>query len=62
MELTTDITEYGEGYPVKIHKEEDNDRIVVTAFNEGTYNSTSIDLLELLKYVKSNLPEIWESI
>ncbi len=34
-------------------------RWVVIAQNEGGCNHTEVDLVELLAYVKENLPEIW---
>ena len=34
-------------------------RWVVVAYNEGGYNGTAVDLVELLTYVKENMPEIW---
>jgi len=38
------------------------ERYVITAFNEGGHNSTSVDLIDTLKHVKENMPELWESI
>ena len=37
-------------------------RYVIIAYNEGGYNCTQVDLLELLRFVKRKMPEIWEKI
>lgn len=37
-------------------------RWVVAAKNEGGCNGTAVDLVELLAFVKKNLPEIWNQI
>ncbi|MBU0959558.1 MAG: hypothetical protein KKB31_06435 [Nanoarchaeota archaeon] len=37
-------------------------RWVIKAFSEGGYSSTEIDLVELLKFVKEKMPELWETI
>ena len=34
-------------------------RWVVKAFNEGGCNSTEVDLVELLRFVKREMPELW---
>ena len=39
-----------------------NKRWVVIAYNEGGYNRTAVDLVELLAYVKENIPEIWPKL
>ena len=39
-----------------------HDRWVVLALNEGGYNSTRVDLLDLLAFVKQEMPEVWDSI
>lgn len=33
--------------------------IVVVAENEGGYNDTEVDLMDLLRWVKKNRPELW---
>lgn len=38
------------------------ERLVIRAFNEGGCNHTKVDLLDLLKFVKENLPEIWSAV
>lgn len=37
-------------------------RIVIKAFNQAGYDSTEVDLIELLTFVKKELPEIWQTI
>lgn len=59
------VHEYSEGYGVEISNsqgEEGHGRLVVRAYNEGKYNFTQVDLVELLTWVKKNLPAIWEEI
>ena len=59
-----DVREYNEEHEVILesyrHKKES--RLVITSFNEGQYNSTSIDLLDLLSWVNKNKPELWEQV
>lgn len=68
-----EIREYGEEYPVKIRyltkqdyivKEnpELNSRLVVVALNEGGCNSTMVDLVDLLTFVRTEIPDLWDSI
>lgn len=35
--------------------------IVVIAENEGGYSDTRVNLLDLLRWVKKNRPDLWES-
>ena len=51
------VTEYYEGFDVEVERQE-NGTYVVNARNEGGYNGVSIDLEELIKWVKTNLPEL----
>jgi hypothetical protein len=37
-------------------------RLVIVAYNEGGWNCTAVDFLQLLKWVKENCPEILEEI
>lgn len=37
-------------------------RWVVEAYNESGCNSTKIDLIDLLKYIKINMPDLWNSV
>lgn len=59
--MDTNIKEYVEEMTVEIEKRiyRVNKRWVVVAYNEGGYNQTAVDLVELLAYVKENIPEIW---
>ena len=58
--MDTLIREYAEEMPVEIefHK----DRLVIAAANEGGYNGTYVDLIDLLEHVKRDMPETWSSI
>lgn len=79
--ILTDITEYGEGHPVRLMQLDPGDlercsglipkefhqayiekRHVIVAKNEGGYNSTSVDLVQLLMFIKENLPEVWDKV
>jgi hypothetical protein len=51
------VREYAEEFPVELVTEK-NGRIAVRAWNEGRFNCTSIDLLDLLKWVRENKPEL----
>lgn len=37
-------------------------RWVIKAFNEAGFNSTEVDLIDLLVYVRKEMPNIWERI
>jgi len=37
-------------------------RWIVEASNEGGHNNTQIDLIDLLKYIKINMPDLWNSV
>ena len=60
MEMKTNIKEYSEGMDVEIVVSpiHNDDRLVIRAYNEGGYNHTDIDLLDVLKFVKKTLPEL----
>lgn len=51
------VREYMEGMPVKIRTNE-NGRLVISADNEAGHNRTDVDLLDLLDWVRCNLPEL----
>ena len=51
-----DIREYVEGFPVEL--DIDRGREVVIACNDGGYNSTAIDILDLIAYLKEKRPEL----
>ncbi len=38
------------------------ERLVIIAKNEGGCNETGVDLIDVLKYTKEHLPEIWNEI
>ena len=52
------VREYGEGLTVLIEYDEAANREVVTAFNQAGYDSTSVDLLDLIEWIKINRPEV----
>ena len=56
----TDIREYTEEMSVSV--EDYEGRVVVKALNEGGYNYTLIDLLDLLSFVKREMPSLLENI
>ncbi len=56
----TEIREYAEQMSVSV--EDCEGRIVVKALNEGGYNCTQVDLLDLLSFVKNNMPDVWKDI
>lgn len=37
-------------------------RWVIRAWNEGGHNHTMVDLIDVLRWTKANLPEVWEEI
>ena len=53
------VTEYDEGLDVKLTYVKD--RPVIWAANEAGYCSTLVDLIELLEWVKVNMPELMPS-
>ena len=50
------VTEYGEDFPVRLVKR--GSSYVVEAKNEGGYNRTQIDFIELVNWIKANRPEL----
>ena len=60
----TDIREYAEEMEVavceRIMDDEGNTKLVIDALNEGGYNGTHVDLLDVLEWVKANKPELIE--
>lgn len=50
------VTEYGDGLDVKIGY--DKGRPVIVAFNEGGYCCTFVDLIQVLEWVRNNMPEL----
>ena len=47
------VREYCEGMNVKLRADE-NGRLVIVALNEGGYNSTEVDLLDLLTWLETH--------
>lgn len=56
------VREYAEGYPVHVLHETplglDEPREMIEAINEGGHNSTLIDLLDLVAWLKERRPEL----
>ena len=50
------VTEYEEELEVELTYE--NDRPVILAVNEGGYCATRVDLIQLLEWVRDNIPEL----
>lgn len=50
------IREYCEGYPVSLSYK--NKRPALVARNEGGFNSTKVDLGDLIKWIKKEMPEL----
>lgn len=48
------VREYAEGYPVTLAEDGPENRLCVCAENEGGYNGTSVDLLDLIAWLKAN--------
>ena len=74
-ERATNIREYAEEMEVTIADWQKTDfddnhlpipkgekRLVINALNEGGYNGTEVDLLDVLKWVKANMPELLKEI
>jgi hypothetical protein len=57
-EIITNIREYAEEMPVKILTDEDNGRLVIQALNECGHNLTLVDLIDVIEWVKVNMPEL----
>ena len=54
--INTDIRELSEKIPVEITYY--RNRISIQAFNEGGCNSVAIDLIDVIVWVKKNMPEL----
>lgn len=60
----TGVREYAEGYPVHIEPVKDKNggvRICIVAENEGGFGGTSVDLEDVIKWVKSHESNPWWS-
>ena len=51
------VREYTEEYPVELIRT-DLGRVVIQALNEGGYNITQVDLVDLLDWIKRNAPVV----
>jgi len=49
-------------YAEQFYRAYKNRNWIVCARNEGGFNGTEVDLVELLRFVKKRLPEIWDSV
>ena len=54
------VREYGEHKPVSLY--EVDGRLCVLALNEGGFNSTSVDLLDLLLWLQKHRPSVLASL
>ncbi len=53
------IREYDEEMDVEIKQDKEyNNRLVIKAYTEGGYRATIVDLLDIIKWVKENKPEL----
>lgn len=76
--IVPEIREYGEEYPVTVEPLRRDDafydgdswkdaghregRIVIVAFNEGHYNSTQVDLEDVLRYAAKNHADMLDRV
>jgi len=59
MKTKGKIREYCEQRAVSVTRDcRGNGRLVVKAFNESGFNSTEVDIIDLLKWIKENKPEL----
>lgn len=60
--IMTGVREHGEGYDVELRDQftstRGEPRLCVLARNEGGYNSTAVDLLDLIQWLRENKPEL----
>ena len=54
------VKEYGEDEDVMLGME--NGRYTVKAYCEGGFAGTSVDLVQLLIWVKANMPDVWGGV
>ena len=59
--LMEGVRDHCEGYTPELYMDDESKRLVVRAFNEGRHNVTHVDLLDLLVWIKSNRPELWNA-
>lgn len=65
----TGVREYAEKMEVELFVEQpdkynglDRERLVIQAYNEGGHNSTSVDLLDLLYWLRTNRPDLMREV
>ena len=71
MTIMEGVTEYAEGYPVELvqadgiyesftpkEKWVGNGRLVIRALNEGGNNCTSVDVVELIAWLRANRTDL----
>lgn len=54
----TNVREYGEGAEVILAPETEIGRLCIVATNAGGHNCTSVDLLDLLAWLRANRPDL----
>ena len=47
------VREYGGGEPVELWRNDETGRLVIRAYNEGGYNCTDVDLLDLVDWLQA---------
>ena len=60
--MKTNIREYAEEIPVEINISDSNSRLVIDAWNEAGFNGTNVDLMDVLRHVKENMPDVWDVV
>ena len=58
MAVMEGVTEYSEGYEVELLQTKDNGRWVIMALNQGGFDSTSVDVVDLIAWLRANRPEL----
>lgn len=56
MNIMHGVDEYAEGRPVQLEMRQG--RLAVLAINQGGFDGTSVDLLQLIAWVRENMPEL----
>jgi hypothetical protein len=56
------VREHGESDHVWLYEWPGDGRPIIRAENEGGFNITLVDLLDVLKWVKAHRPELWEAV
>ena len=58
----TNVRDYAGGYDVVLREQfcDGEKRLVVVATNQGGYDDTEVDLLDLIVWVKQNRPDLLE--